>query len=137
MREALSRYWDREANANGFFNGGHAIDCLEESGVKVLLYNQSIQQICLGFLEYYFGYIPYSYSFKNIYTLCSSFWPFLSDVFPRSSAEEISLFEHLCNVVKDTLYRGQFEIGREEMIRYDSRCKRIVDTCSDLVRESL
>ncbi len=137
VREVLSRYWNREANANGFYNGGHAIDCLEECGVKVLLYNQSIQQICLGLLEYYFGYIPYSYSFKHIYTLCSSLWPFLRDVFPRSSAEETRLFDDLCNVVKDTLYRGKSEIGWEELRRYDSRCKHIVETCSNMVREGL
>ncbi|WDF69209.1 hypothetical protein PQ465_02220 [Sphingobacterium oryzagri] len=137
VREALSRYWNREANANGFYNGGHAIDCLEESGVKVLLYNQSIQQICLGLLEYYFGYIPYSYSFRHIYTLCSSLWPFLREVFPRSSEEEIRLFDDLCNVIKDTLYRGQSEIGWEELSRYDSRCRHIVETCSDMVSEEL
>lgn len=127
-------WYNREQNAKGFFHGGARIDESEEIGVKVLLYNQAIEQACLGLLEYYLGYKPYQYNLMHLYDLCCSFWSFPNDIFPRSTIEEIDLFNNLVNTVKDIRYKGNTHMDWDEVYRYEARCERFIEECGKLVR---
>ncbi|UZJ63717.1 hypothetical protein OKW96_14895 [Sphingobacterium sp. KU25419] len=102
--------------------------------MKVLLYNQAIEQACLGLLEYYLGYKPYQYNLMHLYDLCCSFWSFPNDIFPRSTIEEIDLFNNLVNTVKDIRYKGNTDMDWDEVYRYEARCERFIEECGKLVR---
>lgn len=132
--KAKTKWYSRENNASGFYNGGSGIDNSEEVAIKVLLYNQAIEQACLGLLEYYYGYSPYQYNLKHLYSLCSSFWLFPNDIFPRSTEEEKLLFDEFAQTVSDTRYLGSSSVGWDEAYRYDQRCERFLEQCSNLVR---
>lgn len=129
-----SNWYEREDNASGFFNGGKAIDNSEEVSIKVLLFNQAIEQACLGLLEYFLGYTPRQYNLNHLYSLCSSFWSFPTDVFPQSTKEERKIFKDLVKTVKDTRYKGWSSVGWDEAYRYQDRCERFLEECSKLVR---
>lgn len=134
MNEAKRSWYQRENNASGFYNGGRAIDNSEEVSIKILLYNQAIEQACLGLLEFFYGYKPYQYNIRHLYSLCSSFWAFPNDIFPRSTEEEKLLFDEFAQTVKDTRYQGWSMVGWDEAYRYDRRCERFLKECSNLVR---
>lgn len=131
---AQTKWYDREDNASGFYNGGQAIDNSEEVSIKILLYNQAIEQACLGLLEYFYGYKPYQHNIKHLYSLCASFWAFPNDIFPRSTEEEKLLFDEFAQTVKNTRYQGWSMVGWDEAYRYDRRCERFLKHCSNLVR---
>lgn len=134
QNKAQMKWYDREDNASGFYNGGRAIDNSEEVSIKILLYNQAIEQACLGLLEFFYGYKPYQYNIRHLYSLCSSFWAFPNDIFPRSTEEEKLLFDEFAQTVKDTRYQGWSMVGWDEAYRYDRRCERFLKECSNLVR---
>lgn len=129
-----SNWYEREDNSSGFFNGGKAIDNSEEVSIKVLLFNQAIEQACLGLLEYFLGYTPRQYNLNHLYGLCSSFWSFPTDIFPQSTKEERKIFKDLVKTVKDTRYKGWSSVGWDEAYRYQNRCERFLEECSKLVR---
>lgn len=126
-------WYNRQRNAKAFLHGGARIDESEEIGVKVLLYNQAIEQACLGLLEFYLGYNPYQYNLKHLYDLCCSFWVFPNDIFPRSTVEEISLFNDLVDTVQDVRYKGNTDVDWDEAYRYEARCERFLEECSEIV----
>ncbi|RZK92219.1 MAG: HEPN domain-containing protein [Pedobacter sp.] len=134
MNEARSKWYQRENNASGFYNGGKAIEDCEEVEIKVLLYNQAIEQACLGLLEYFYEYAPYQYNLKHLFSLCASLWQFPNDIFPRSTEEEKSLFDEFAQTVKDTRYQGWSMVGWDEAYRYDKRCECFLEQCTSLVR---
>lgn len=135
MNEAKTKWYQRENNASGFYNGGKAIEHSEEVEIKVLLYNQAIEQACLGLLEYFYDYTPYQYNLKHLFSLCASLWQFPNDIFPRNTEEEKSLFDEFAQTVKDTRYQGWSMVGWDEAYRYDERCERFLEQCSNLVRK--
>ncbi|WP_312906503.1 hypothetical protein [Sphingobacterium multivorum] len=137
MKEAKTKWHLRENNASGFYNGGKAIDQSEEVEIKVLLYNQAIEQACLGLLEYFYDYTPYQYNLKHLFSLCASLWQFPNDIFPRNIEEEKSLFDEFAQTVKDTRYQGWSMVGWDEAYRYDERCERFLKECIKLVRSLL
>lgn len=135
MNEAKTKWYQRENNARGFYNGGKAIEHSEEVEIKVLLYNQAIEQACLGLLEYFYDYTPYQYNLKHLFSLCASLWQFPNDIFPRNTEEEKSLFDEFAQTVKDTRYQGWSMVGWDEAYRYDERCERFLEQCSNLIRK--
>lgn len=133
---AKSQWYGRKNNALGFFNGGRAIDSCEEVVVKVSLFNQAVEQACLGLLEFFYDYRPYQHKLSHLYSLCCSFWHFPNDIFSRSTVEENRLFKEFVNVVKDVRYEGLSYIDWDEAYRYEARCERFLEECSKIVRET-
>lgn len=133
VETARSKWYGRKNNALGFFNGGKAIDSSEEVVVKVSLFNQAVEQTCLGLLEFFYGYRPYQHNLNHLYSLCCSFWHFPNDIFSRSTVEEKGLFKEFVDVVKDVRYAGLSYIDWDDAYRYEARCERFLDECSKLV----
>lgn len=136
IESAKTSWYNRKENASGFLNGGVAIDNSEEVGIKVLLYNQAMEQICLGMLKFFFGFTPYQYNLNHLYNLCCSFWDFPNDIYPRSTVEEKRLFKELVDVVKNVRYKGSTNLDWDEAYRYEARCKRFLEECHQLVKET-
>lgn len=134
VETARTSWYQRKDNAGGFFNGGKAIDNSEEVVIKVLLYNQAMEQACLGLLEFFYGYTPYQHNLNHLYNLCCSFWYFPNDIFPRATEEDKRLFKEFVHVVKNVRYEGLSYIDWDEAYRYEARCERFLDECTKLVR---
>lgn len=132
--EARTMWYQRENNASGFYNGGKAIEDSEEVVIKVLLFNQALEQACLGILEFFYGYIPYQHNLNHLYNLCSSLWYFPNDIFPRATDEEKRLFNEFVRVAKNVRYKGLSYIDWDEAYRYQARCERFLEECGKLVR---
>lgn len=131
---ARTKWFVREENASGFYNGGCGIDDPDQVRIRVFLYNQAIEQACLGLLEYFYGYQPYNHNLKHLYGLCSSFWTFPNDIFPRVTQEDKELFDELTKSVNNTRYLGWAAFDWDEAYRYEGKCRRFLTHCSDLVR---
>ncbi|RNL86688.1 HEPN domain-containing protein [Sinomicrobium pectinilyticum] len=136
LKKCMANWYKRETNASGFFNGATAIEDSEEFAVKVLLYNQAMEQASLGLLESFYGYTPYQQNLNHLYNLCCSFWYFPNDIFPRFTEEDKRLFNEFAHVVKSVLYKGLSYIDWDEAFRYEARCERFLEECSTLVRET-
>lgn len=134
VETARTSWYQRKDNANGFLHGGNAIDNSEEVVIKVLLYNQAMEQACLGLLEFFYGYTPYQHNLHHLYNLCCSFWYFPNDIFPRATEEDKRLFKEFVHVVKNVRYKGLSYIDWEEAYRYEARCERFLEECIKLVQ---
>ena len=137
MTTVKTSWYQRQDNANGFLSGGKAIFNTEEVAVKVLLYNQAIEQACLGLLEFFFGYIPYQHNLDHLYNLCCSLWYFPNDIFPRTTEEDKRCFKEFAQIVKNVRYKGLSSIDWNEAYRYEARCERFLEKCSSLIGNSL
>ena len=136
IKKCMTNWYKRENTASGFFNGGKGIEASEEAAIKMLLYNQGIQQACLGLLEFFFGYIPYQHNLNHLYNLCCSFWCFPNDIFPNSNEEDKNSFKEFVHVVNNVLYKRLSYIDWDEAFRYEVRCERFLEECRKLVREA-
>lgn len=136
LESIRTKWYNRKNHSTGFFNGGRAIEHSEEVVVKVLLFNQAIEQAALGLLEFFYGYRPYQYSLNHLYNLCCSFWKFPNDLFPRSSKEEKAVFNDFVNVVKEVRYKGMSYLDWDEAYRYQSRCEKFLEECATLVHDT-
>ncbi|ERJ60217.1 HEPN domain-containing protein [Sphingobacterium paucimobilis] len=134
VETARTKWYQRKDNANGFLHGGNAIDNSEEVVIKVLLYNQAMEQACLGLLEFFYGYTPYQHNLHHLYNLCCSFWYFPNDIFPRATEEDKRLFKEFVHVVKNVRYKGLSYIDWDEAYRYEARCERFLEECIKLVQ---
>src|SRR5690606_25339954 len=134
VETARTKWYQRKDNANGFLHGGNAIDNSEEVVIKVLLYNQAMEQACLGLLEFFYGYTPYQHNLHHLYNLCCSFWYFPNDIFPRATEEDKRLFNEFVHVVKNVRYKGLSYIDWDEAYRYEARCERFLEECIKLVQ---
>lgn len=137
LKKLMMNWYKRENNANGFFNGGKGIEASEEAAIKVLLYNQGIEQACLGLLEFFYGYIPYQHNLDHLYNLCCSFWYFPNDIFPNSNEEDKNSFNEFAGVVNNVLYNRLSYFDWDEAFRYEQRCQRFIEKCSKLVRKAI
>lgn len=123
-------------NSQTFFNAASSLENSEEVHIKILLYKQAIGQSCLGLLSYFFDFMPYTLEMKFLYALCSSFWQFPGDIFPRSSREEIKLFANLANSTTEERLMGCTDLDWEEAYRYEARTALFLAKCAELITEN-
>ena len=136
FEKAKRNWFQRMHKAMGFLNGGRAIEDTEQIMIKVFLYNQSLEQTCLGLLEYFYKYSPYQYNLNHLYNLCASFWNFPNDIFPNSNKEEKRFFKDLVQVVKEVRYKGLSYPDWDEAYRYEARCERFLEESTKIINEA-
>ncbi|WP_185212019.1 hypothetical protein [Sphingobacterium mizutaii] len=120
-------------NSQTFFNAASSLENTEEVHIKILLYKQALGQSCLGLLSYFFDFMPYSLEMKFLYGLCSSFWQFPGDIFPRSSPEEMKIFDNLANSTTEDRLMGCTDQDWEEAYRYEARTALFLEKCRELI----
>ena len=129
----LKNWYSRRQSCRTFFNAGRNLENTEEVHIKILLYKEAIGQSCLGLLEYFFDFTPYNLDMKFLYELCSSFWQFPNDIFPRSSWEEMKLFDNLANATTEERLMGCSDQDWEEAYRYETRTVLFLEKCMELI----
>lgn len=129
----LNNWYSRRSIFRTFFHAGRSLENTEEVHIKILLYKQAIGQSCLGLLEYFFDFTPHNLDMKFLYGLCSSFWQFPNDIFPRSSPEEIKLFDNLANATTEERLMGCTNQDWEEAYRYEVRTVLFLEKCMELI----
>ena len=129
----LKNWYSRRQSCRTFFNAGRNLENTEEVHIKILLYKEAIGQSCLGLLEYFFDFRPYNLNMKFLYELCSSFWQFPNDIFPRSSPEEMKLFDNLAGATTEERLIGCTDQDWEEAYRYEARTTLFLEKCMELI----
>lgn len=98
IKKRLINWYNRKNNANGFFNGGKAIENSEEVIIKVLLFNKALKQALLGLLEYHFDYTPYQQNLNYLYNLVCNIWYFPIEIFPTFNKEDKRIFNEFTQI---------------------------------------
>lgn len=129
----LKNWYSRRQIFRTFFHAGRSLENTEEVHIKILLYKQAIGQSRLGLLEYFFDFTSYNLDMKFLYELCSSLWQFPNDIFPRSSPEEIKLFDNLANATTEERLMGCTDQDWEEAYRYEARTVLFLEKCMELI----
>lgn len=129
----LKNWYGRRQSSRTFFHAGKSLENTEEVHIKILLYKEAIGQSCLGLLAYFFDFTPYNLDMKFLYELCSSFWQFPNDIFPRSSPEEIKLFNNLAGATTEVRLMGCTDQDWEEAYRYEARTVLFLEKCMELI----
>lgn len=127
----------RSYKAWGFLEAAKAIDQTESVNIKILLYYQAMEQACLGMLYLFYGLVPKQYKLKYIYQLCCSFWYFPTDIFPRSTQEEIKCYKDFMKISDVVRYKTCISVDWDEVYRYESRCERFLNECETHARKIL
>ncbi|HLR50968.1 MAG TPA: hypothetical protein VK076_10355, partial [Candidatus Sphingobacterium stercoripullorum] len=123
-------------NAESFARVGKYVELSEDAVVKVVLLNHAIEQICLGLLEFFYEYEPYDYSLNHLLSLCSAFWSFPNELFPRASEEEKKEYEKFVEVLEFFRYKWEPRFDTSEADRYEELCRQFDVSSSELVRAS-
>lgn len=131
-----TRNWEfRYRNSKSFLQAARAIEQCDQLLVKIYLYNQTLEQACLGILDFIPGFIPYQYNLNHLLNMCCSFWNFPTEIFPRDTLEEKIFFRNLQDAIKDTRYRRDSALDLPDAYRYDVRCELFLEMCEGLVAE--
>jgi HEPN domain-containing protein len=125
---AIHSRYTRWFNADSFLRVTYALDGYEDAPVKISLYNQALEQACLGLLEYRWGYKPYKHSLKHLYALCCSLWYFPHVVFPLNVSEWEELLKDWSDMVSTLRYRPkQLQLDAQKVYYYENCCNTFLD----------
>jgi len=104
-------------NVSGKTSGG------DEAIVKVLLLNQAMEQLCLGFISRSIGYRPNQRSLNHLFTLCRCITVRIDQVFPTRIAADREIFQMLLNAGGDIRYCTSIDIDPVDLNLLQQRCR--------------
>lgn len=76
----------------------------EEPSTSAMLFALSTEQICLGLIHIYMGYIPNVYSLSHLLKICTIFWPKNSPFFPTTT-------EGTVNILSKSITDVRYHVG--------------------------
>lgn len=123
-------------NAESFERVGRELYDPKDTNAKVVLYNHALEQICFGMLEFFYEYAPYQYDLNHLYSLCSAFWSFPNELFPRASEEEKKEFDKFFDLLEFFRYKWEPRFDTSEADRYEELCRQFDVRSTELVRAS-
>ncbi len=137
-KAAIHSRYTRWFNSDCFIRATCELDGYEDAPVKISLYNQALEQACLGLLEYRWGYKPYKHSLKHLYALCCSLWYFPHVVFPLNVSEWEELLNDWSDMVSTLRYRPtQLKLDAHEVYYYENCCNTFLEEFNKVKKDKL
>jgi hypothetical protein len=120
---ASERYWQQcYFRAKALLDVATHVAVNDADLLKATLFNQATSLLCLGLIEVFLGYRPNYFSLDFLFGLCRHFTRVADDVFPRSTAEEISLFQLLNSSPACLRHRSNLGKKADLLPLLESRC---------------
>lgn len=127
------RYW----NAKGLIDGATNLTDYECCAVQLLMFNQAIEQICIGLIYSFLDYKPARKSLDHLYDICCSFMTFPDVVFPRKSEYDLKLFNIVVESFNQFRYKGWCDIADEDLHTLGKRCENLLEMANNSVSTHL
>lgn len=129
--------WNHRASkASEFERVGRELYDPKDTNAKVVLYNHALEQICFGMLEFFYEYAPYQYDLNHLYSLCSAFWSFPNELFPRASEEEKKEFDKFFDLLENFRHTWGPLFDSSEGERYEVLCHQFIERSVALAEDS-
>jgi|GEM_PF-749315 len=136
MKSEVS-WFRRNFRASGFLTSANA--ALDEGyeEVPVSLFNQCLEQVCLGMIEVFLGYKPNRHKLNHLFNLCNNFSTLTTEIFPRRTEEEKKFFKLLDQSVNDVRFLMSWSVNPADIDLLGRKCKTFLEKAEKLVEEYL
>ncbi|WP_293930425.1 HEPN domain-containing protein [Sphingobacterium sp. UBA6645] len=125
---------NRIKNAQAFFSAGKFLKGASRFTVKLALFNQCLEQCCLGLLSSTLDIVPYSSKLNQLFLLSDSFWEFPREIFPRTSQEELQSFQQLVEAPSVLKFRS-VHTNPDIWIHFlEEKCERFLEECETICK---
>jgi len=136
MKAHMEHLWfKRITRARAFLTSAYA--ALDEAyeDVPVSLFNQSLEQVCLGIIEVFLGYHPNRHKLHHLLNLCQNFCALPVEVFPNWTEEDRTLYKLLDQSVNDIRFRREWCVNPTDIDLISRKCKIFLQKADDMVKE--
>ena len=83
----------------------------KRSDVAVFLLHQSVELMSIAVITTCMGYKPSTHNLKRLFSIMENFTSDCIRIFPRSTNEEIELFDVLCKAYSEVRYKEEYDIS--------------------------
>lgn len=108
-----------------------------EPNTATMFFALSVEQICLGLIHIYMGYIPNIYSLSHLFKICKIFWPTEHPFFPTEKERDVNVVNILSKSTTEVRYHVGASIELEIFEVLVSRCNSFIGLAIQICQTEL
>ncbi|SHG07142.1 HEPN domain-containing protein [Pedobacter caeni] len=133
----LVDWYNRYNNAESFIESANDLSSCESLPAQLSMFNQGLEQLCLGLLQVFIDYKPNRNSLGHLMDLCCSFLSFPEEIFPRTNIEDLELFSTLTDSFNKVRYTGNIDASSNELGIILKRCNLFLEKADEAARKKI
>ncbi|WGQ09032.1 HEPN domain-containing protein [Pedobacter gandavensis] len=133
----LVDWYNRYNNAESFIESANDLSNGESLPAQLSMFNQGLEQLCLGLLQVFIDYKPNRNSLGHLMDLCCSFLSFPEEIFPRTNIEDLELFTTLTDSFSKVRYKGNIDASSNELGIILKRCNLFLEKADEAARTKI
>lgn len=136
--KSIALYWNnRRKIAEVFLNSENQIDYTDTGLVQEFMLHTAVEQISLGLINVFLGYFPNHFSLGYLFDICEIFTPLTSDVFPRTTSEDLRLFNLLKANPSSLRWMSVKKAAISDTEHLERRCRLFYERACEIVEAEL
>lgn len=114
-----------------------ACDCVTDgrNDVGVFILHQAVELTCIALLRTCLGYRPTTHNIKKLFLLIDNITPDVSQLFPRSTKQEIEIFNTLQRAYSDVRYKDGYTVLTDRVTILLERVSELLTITSTLCQD--
>lgn len=114
-----------------------ACDCVTHgrTDVGVFMLHQAVELTCIALLRTCLGYRPTTHNIKKLFLLIDNITPDVSQLFPRSTTQEIEIFNTLQRAYSDVRYKDGYTASADRFFILLDRVRELLMIASTLCQD--
>ncbi len=114
--ERVERHWAKWFSLGmNFFRSACESAQKERNDVAVFLLHQSVELMSVAVIRTCMGYKPSTHNLKKLFSMMENFSSDCIRIFPRSTNEEVELFDVLCKAYSEVRYKEEYHIPAQKV----------------------
>ena len=136
--ENRKRYWNKWFFlAKRFYEAACNCALNDRNDVAVFMLHQAVELTCIAVLRTCIGYRPSTHNLKRLFFLIENFTSDVGLVFPRSTNEEVELFNVLYRAYADVRYKEEYSISADTVSVLTQRVKELLIIAENLYQDKV
>ncbi|AGA76731.1 HEPN domain-containing protein [Echinicola vietnamensis] len=135
--QGIRTHWDtRNKRASQYF---YAAECSKNGCPEVVMFliHLGLEQLALGIIYTYMGYIPKFRSLSYLFSLCGNFTSGFSDLFQSKEFLEKELLKSLCSSFSGARFRSGYRVDPSHVSAIFDRIPKLNDRLRNLHEEKI
>lgn len=133
LSDARLSWYHRQQRAEALMVAAANITEDETGIVEAWLFNQAMEQVCLGFIFVSIGYKPNQPSLSYLFEICRCINPAIEEVFPTAGPDDKAIFNLLVASVESIRYQIVISIHPTDLGLLHRRCCSWMEKAAELI----